>query len=153
MGEITASRVVWSFLILVLIVFLWLLPVSDSVYAFRTDLRTDRITVETLAAVTTGNVTLFKAVYDDDVSTIDIISSDSDDSPLYSSYNATTRLLDFSGLAASTNRTISVSYDIDAIEGSAAIDTLLDYAPWIYWILAVGMVAAAIAAIWVMRGA
>jgi hypothetical protein len=109
--------------------------------------------VETLAAVTTGNVTLFRAVYDDYVSTIDITSSDSDDEPLYSSYNSTTRLLVFSGLAASTNRTISVNYDIDAIPESTAINTLLDYAVWIYWILVIGLIAAAIAAIWVMRGA
>jgi hypothetical protein len=133
------TQIFYAFLIMMVSVFLWLLPISESTYAFRTDLREDSFTVETLSGITTANVTLFDEVYDDDTSTIDISSSDADDSPLYSSYNSTTRLLAFSGLAESTNRTIDVSYDVDALRGSGVFHTLMDNAPWIYIVLVIAL--------------
>ena len=141
-------RIFYSFLIMMVSVFLWLLPITESTYAFRTDLREDSFTVETLAGITTANVTLFDEVYDDDTSTISIISSDADDSPLYSSYNSTTRLLTFSGLAESTNRTIDVSYDIDALSGHGVFHTLMDHAPWLYIVLVIALPLASLYAIW-----
>jgi hypothetical protein len=125
-----------------------LLPITTSVYDFRTDVREDSFTVETAAGETTDNVTLVKSVYDDDVTTIGLSSSDSDDSPIYSSYNTTTRLMAFSGLAESTNRTITVSYDVDALNGSSAWGTLLDAAPFIYYVILAALPIAGIAAIW-----
>ena len=92
-------------------------------------------------------MTLVEDVYDDDVTTIDINSSDSDDSPLYTSYNGTTRLLAFSGLAVSTNRSITVDYDVDALQGNDAIDTLIDYLPWIFITCSIGFPIAGLAII------
>lgn len=128
-------------------VLLWLLPQTQAAYDFRTDLRTDTFTVETGAAESTGNVTLVEDVYDDDVTTIDIASSDSDDAPLYSSYNATSRLLAFSGLAVSTNRSITVDYDVDALKGNNAINTLVDQLPWIFIVITVCFPVAGLALI------
>jgi len=146
-----SGRIFWGFLIIFASVFLWLLPVSSATYDFRTDLKEDRFTVQTSAGVTTGNATLFKGVYDNDTSTVDISSSDSDDSPLLSSYNSTTRLLSFSGLAASTNRTITVNYDTSALPGAGAINTVLDYTPWFYYLLCVAFPITGLAAVFTGR--
>lgn len=133
---------------MVVAVFLWILPITGSTYAFRTDLREDNFTVETLSGVTTGNVTLFDEVYDDDTSTISITSGDSDDSPLYTSYDTTTRLLAFSGLAESTNRTVTVTYDVDALAGNNVFHTLMDQAPWLYILMVVVLPIGALVALW-----
>ena len=140
-------RIFIGFLIMFGSVLLWLLPSTDAAYDFRTDLREDTFTVETLTAVTTGNVTLVKDIYDDDVTTIEITSSDSDDAPLYSSYNGTSRLLAFSGLASSSNRTITITYDVDALVGNDAIDTLVTQLPWIYLFCVICFPAAGLALI------
>lgn len=132
-------------------VFLWLLPITTSAYAFRTDLREDNFTVETGVGETTGEVILFEAVYDDDTSTISIESNDADDAPLYTSYNTTSRLLDFSGLAASTNRTITVTYDVDALEGASVFHTLMDQAPWLYILMVITLPIAGLVAVWWRR--
>lgn len=129
-------------------VFLWLLPITESTYAFRTDLREDEFTVETLEGINNASVTLFDEVYDDDTSTIEIISSDADDTPLYTSYNSTTRLLTFSGLDASTNRTINVTYDVDALGGHGVFHTLMDQAPWLYILMVIALPVGSMVAIW-----
>jgi predicted transcriptional regulator len=121
------------------------------VYDYRTDVREDEFAVSTGGAETTGNVTLIKAVYDDDTQTIAITSDDADDTPAYSDYDTTTRELEVSGLAVSTNRTLTVAYDIDALSASAAISTLMDYLSWIWFILLAGFPAAAIAAVFMGR--
>ena len=141
-------RIFLSFLILLVGVFLWLLPVTSATYDFRTDLKEDNFTVSTAVGVNTGNVTLFKSVYDDDTSTISITSDDSDDVPLFTSYNATTRLTDFSGLSANNSRTVTLTYDIDALEGSDAINTLMDNVPWLYMLMVSVLPIAGIASLW-----
>jgi len=141
-------RIFYSFLILMVSVFLWILPFTDSAYAFRTDLREDNFTVSTAAGVTSANVTLFDEVYDDDTSTISIVSNDADDAPLYTSYNATTRQMLFSGLAVSTDRTVTVTYDVDALSGNSVFHTLMDQAPWLYILIIIALPIAGLVAIW-----
>lgn len=126
-------------------VFLWMLPTTSAAYDFKTDLREDDHTVITGVADTTANLTLFKAVYDNDTSTIDITSNDSDDIPLMVSYNVTNRLLDISGLAVSTDRTITITYDIDALEGNDAINTLLDNSSFLFITLSIAFPVAGLA--------
>lgn len=145
------GAIFYSFLIVAVSVFLWLLPVTSAAYDFRTDLKEDNFTVTTAVGVNTGNVTLFKAIYDDDTSTLSITSDDSDDIPSFSSYNATTRLTAFTGLSANNSRTITLTYDVDALEGNDAINTLLDHIPWIYMVMVSVLPVAGIAAIWVGR--
>lgn len=128
-----------------------MLPVSSAIYDFRTDLREDTFNNTTGIGETTANVTLFKLVYDDDTETIGILSSISTDTPLYSSYNGTTRLLGITGLAASANRTLTVSYDIDALEGSDAVNTLLDRIPFIWMLVIIAFPMAALFAIFTGR--
>lgn len=145
------SQIFYSFLIMMVSVFLWILPISESTYAFRTDLREDSFTVSTGAGVTSANVTLFDEVYDDDTSTISIVSDDVDDTPLYSSYNSTTRQLTFSGLAASTDRTVTVTYDADALQGASVFHTLMDQAPWLYILMVIVLPIGGLVAVWWRR--
>ncbi len=145
-------RIFNGFLILFTAVFLWLLPITTAIYDFRTDVRTDSFAHETLLGETTANVTLTKPVYDSDTNTIDILSSISTDSPAYASYNGTSRLLGIDGLVASENRTLTVSYDIDALEASDAINTLMDNLPYI-WLICIAVFApAALVALFTARG-
>lgn len=140
-------RIFYAFIIMFVAAVLWMLPVTEGIYDFRTDVRTDINTVTTSIGVTTGNITLFSTLYDNDTSTITISSDDSDDSPLYSSYNTTTRRLVFSGLAANTTRTMTVLYDVDALTESEAVGNLLDMVDFLWLLVLVAFPGAAIIAI------
>lgn len=127
-------RVFYAFLIIFAAVFLLLLPITEAVYDFRTDIRDDTFAVETGVGETTANVTLIKEVYDDDTETIDILSDLSSDSPAYGNYATATRELQVTGLTASENRTLTVSYDVDALVASPALNTLIGWTPYLWYI-------------------
>ena len=141
------GRIFLGFLILVTVAILFMIPVPQAVYDYRTDVREDPFTVVTAPAVVTGNVTLIKPIYDNDTTTTFFSSNNTNDLPLYAAYNTVTRELQVSGLEADATRLLAVSYDVDAMSSSAAISTLMDYLSWIWFILLVGFPAAAIAAI------
>lgn len=144
-------RIFYGFLIIVTAAILFMLPLTDMVYDFRTNVETDTFTVTTGAGVTTDNQTLTTAIYDNDTDTITITSSISDDSPLYSSYNTTTRLLGYSGLAASTTRTITVTYDVESLGASTALTTFIDRISWIWLLVIIAFPVAALLAVWLRR--
>jgi len=129
-------RIFQGFLIVFITVILFMLPVTDAIYDYRTDVREDSFNYETGGAETTANVTLHSPIYDDDPHTISILSDLSTDIPLFSAYNTTTRLVDMTGLTITSNRTLRVSYNINALIGNAALETLMGWLPWI-WILMV----------------
>ncbi len=144
-------RILQAFLILVTSAILWLLPVSSAVYQFKTDVRADTFSATTAAGVTSANVTLLKALYLDDTSTISFTSNETTDIPLASSYNSTNRQLLVSGLGGSLTRTLDVSYDVYALTGGGAIDTLVSRLDFI-WLLALIMLpVAGLAAIFLGR--
>jgi len=126
---------------------LFLFPITEATYDFRTDVREDTAEVETAVAVTTGNMTLIKAVYDSDTSTIDLASSLPSDLPVYSSYNVTSRQLVFAGLTANESRTMYVNYDVDALVGTPSIGTLLNINPFLWYAFAIVFIGASIAAL------
>ena len=128
-----------------------MLPVSGAVYDFRTDLREDDFSSTTVAGQTTENVTLHKPVYDDDIDTIDIVSDESADTPAYNSYDNTTRVVNITGLSANLTRTLTVSYDVDALEGGDALNTFVGYIPWIWMLIIIVFPIAALAAIFTGR--
>jgi len=144
-------RIFYAFLILLVSAFLFMLPVSEAIDDYRQMQRTDTNTVDTAVAVTTGNVTLFSAIYNDDTSAITITSGLSTDVPLFSSYNTTTRLLAFSGLTANATRVITVVYFIDALSASAAVNTFLGWLPYIWLLVVVAFIPAALFAIFTNR--
>ena len=139
-------RVLYAFICVLLGAGLFLFPITEAIYDFQTDVREDTSTITTAAGVTTGNFTLVKSVYDDDVSTISITSDLSTDTPAYSSYNSTSRLLVFNGLTADTTRIVTAGYDVDALTNAPAISTLLNITPFLWYAFAVVFIGAAIAA-------
>lgn len=145
------NRIYSAFLILVTSALLWLVPISDLVYDFQTDVKTDSFYVTTGAGETSANVTLYKAVYDNDTSTIEIVSYLNTDTPAFSSYNSTTRKTGFTGLTASTSRTVDVSYDTDALNASDAWEGVLDKASLIWMVLIIAFPVAGLAAVFTGR--
>lgn len=109
-----------------------LLPVNQGVYNFKNTQRTDTFTVTT-ATTTNTSVQLFKAITDNDTSTINLASNDADDTPLFYSYNGTTRSLTVIGLAQNTTRSLDVAYDTPVVTNAAMVG-FLNVIPWI-WVL------------------
>ena len=69
-----------------------------------------------------------------------------------SSYNTTTRALAINGLSANATRTLTVEYDVFALTDANAVDTFLDYFPYIWILIIVAFPIAALAALFVGRG-
>jgi hypothetical protein len=123
-----------GFLIVLSSVIFWMLPVADSIYAWKTESRTDTFTVVTAPGITSGNSTLVKSIYNDDVSTI-ILSSDlSTDIPVYSSYNGTSKKVVYTGLSANTTRQIEIQYDTIAFDEGSVFEALSSLAVWLLYI-------------------
>lgn len=140
-----------AFLILVCAVVLWMLPVTSAIYDFRTDVEEDSFAVTTDLGETGANVTLSKALYDNDYSASAVTSNITTDIPSFASYNSTTRALGINGLSENTSRTLIVEYDVFALTDANAIDTFLDYFPYIWILLIVAFPIAALVAIFVLR--
>ena len=147
----TGNRIFFAFTIVFAAVLLFLLPLSEGSYDFRTDLRYDSFTVATAVGTTNATIQLSTEIYDDDTSTLDIDSNDVDDTPLFYSYNGTTRALLVIGLADNTTRTLGVTYDIDALEAWGAIMTLADRIEWVWLIIIIGFAPAALVALFTHR--
>jgi len=127
-----------------------MLPVDQAIYDFRTRLFEDPY-YYTTGDIVTANVTLSKVVYDNDQSTIDILSDEAFDTPTLSAYNTTTRALIIAGLSGNETRTLTVFYDIDSLGASDAINNFLDIVPYIWMLLIVLLPAAGIFAIFTGR--
>ena len=128
-------RIFHGFLIVFVAVVLFMLPVTRAVYNYRTDVREDSFNYETGGAETTANVSLHTPIYDDDTNTVTILSDLATDIPLFAAYNTTTRVLDMTGMTVASNRTIRVSYDINALADHDALDVLIGWIPFIWIIL------------------
>lgn len=149
---VKAMKIFNAFLIITLASILFMLPFTSAIYDFRTDLRTDTFAgTATGGAETTANLSLTNFVFDDDTETIEILSDDGADVPLLSSYNTTTRLTDITGLAVSSNRTITIMYDIDALSESKAVSTILDRVPAIFLLVVIAFPMAGLFAIFTNR--
>jgi len=143
-------RIFYSFLIIMTSVFLFLLPLTDMVYNYRTDPVTDSFDVDTAVGVTSDNFTLDDFIYDDDDDTIEIESS-IDEIPGLVSYNFTSKTVWVGSLTANTTRTLEITYDIDVITDSDAINNLLDRVAWIWMLICIAFPVASLAAIWTGR--
>jgi len=143
-------RIFYSFLIIMTSVFLFLLPLTDMVYNYRTDPVTDSFDVDTAVGETSDNFTLDDFIYDDDDDTIEIESS-IDEIPGLVSYNSTSKTVWVDSLTANTTRTLEITYDIDVITDSDAINNLLDRVAWIWMLICIAFPVASLAAIWTGR--
>ncbi len=143
-------RIAFAFIALIASATLLMLDITTAVYDFRTDVREDSFTIETAPAVTTANVTLFKALFDDDTNTISYTSSIAE-APVVTSYASATRDLASSNFTANTTRTLYVTYDINALSHSDAINNFINWWPFIWYMLITVFPIAALVAIFTGR--
>lgn len=128
-------RIFYGFLILFFSALLWFIPISDNgIYEFRTDAKIDTVQVETGAAETSGNHTLTLTLYNNDTSSVDIVSYEYGDVPAVVSYNSSNRFLVFNGLLTSTNRTLEITYDTDVFSNSNFWPEFLDNFKYFWWV-------------------
>ena len=140
-----------AFLVLFASVILFLLPLTDAIYDFRTEERTNTFSTTTGLGETTANVTLFDDLYDCDLGSVDIDSDNSTDNPVASSINCTTREMTVTGLSANVTRALDVTYDIDALGAFDSINTLLDRLPFIWMLMIIAFAPAGLFAIFTRR--
>ena len=124
---------------------------AEAVYDFKTALRTDTFLTETGVVATTANETLLDDLYDDDTGSVDVDSDEATDTPVASSYNATSQQLLVSGLTANTTRILEITYAFDALEGYDAIVLVVDRFPFIWMLLIIVFPIGAFAAIFMGR--
>ncbi len=144
-------RIFQAFLVLVTSVLLFMLPVNEAIRDYRTYVKTDSFTSPTAPAITTANVTLTKALYDNDTSSFVLSSDLSTDVPVFSSYNGTTRALMVAGLSDNTTRILTIDYEVNSLTTWASVGTLMDKLPMIWLLLIIAFPMAGIAAIFTGR--
>lgn len=128
------NRIFNGFLILVFSALLWLIPVTSLTNDFQTDITENDFYVATGEGTTNTTVSLTDSIYDNDTSTLTVSSDLTTDIPTYVSYNTTTRATVFNGLTANTSRTLTVTYDTDALN-SDNWSSLLSRIPLIWMII------------------
>lgn len=143
-------RIAFAFIALIASFTLWLLDITTAIYDFRTDVREDTFIVATAPGVTSANTTLLRAVFDDDTQTISYLSTIAE-TPVFSSYNITSRQVLTSGLTDNTSRTLTVIYDTNALTQSDAIDNLIDWWPFLWYMLITAFPIASLVAIFYVR--
>lgn len=144
-------RIFNAFMIIFCATILFMLPFTSLSEDFRTDTRDDEYYYQTGVGETTGNVTLVKPIYDDDTTSVSIVSDVSADDPQYSSYNSTTQRLTFIGLAASENHTLTISYLVDAFDENTTLNSLMDWFPFIWYLIIIAFAPAAFIALFTGR--
>ena len=144
-------RIFYAFLILLVSAFLFMLPVVEAIYDYRTMQRIETETVPTAVGVTTGNVILGIAPFENDTDVLNIISDLGTDAPAFSTYNTTNRMVSFGGLTANGTRIITITYLIDALSTVPAVNTLMGWLPFIWYLVVVAFIPAALFAIFTSR--
>ena len=139
-----------AFLILMASTVLFLLPLTGSVYDFKTDQQTDLFSMVTTVN-TADNITLSELLYDADVTTVYVLSDLSTDLISWSSYNATSNNLLISGMSVNSTRVLTATYDVDALGGNTAIIDLTDRLAWFWLLLIIAFAPASLAAIFTGR--
>ncbi len=136
-----------AFLIILASAVLWLVPVGQAVYDYRTDSREQAVVIATGAGVTTGTKVLSRPLYQDDYSKVVLYSDLTTDVPLADTYDTATRLLTVSGLTASSNRTLTIIYPVDALSLHPAIAVFMGIIPWFWYLLITSLPCVAIVAL------
>jgi len=144
-------RIFYAFIIIITAAIMWMIPITESVYQWRTDVRTDNFNVDTAVAATTSNVTLHGTLYDSDTNTVSFLSDTVTDVPAATSYNATSRQLLVTGLTHNSTRSLEVSYDIDALLAWPGVDVLADRIGFIWMLCIIAFPMAALFAIFTGR--
>lgn len=135
-----------------IIVFATLLLIIATPFVFSTidDALTEEYT-QTFSGVATGageyadNVTLSRAVYNDETASVtDVSSNTSSDTPSASSLNTVSRALEVSGLDDSQTRTLAVTFLIDSTTLPTGVGAFMVLVRWFYIFVIIGMSGGAI---------
>lgn len=93
--------------------------------------------VTTGAGEYTTNVTIGRAIWNNDTTSVEEITSNSTaDSPTAYAYNSASRVLTVSGLAESEERTLAVSFLIESTTLEPGVGTFLTITRW-FWVLGI----------------
>ena len=141
-----SGKIFSAFLIILVAAILFMLPLTGAVYGFKTDVKTQTATITTGAAVTTADIVLSKALYDDDTSTISFTSNISE-APSITAYNPATHTLSTANLTAGVTRALGISYDVDALSSSAAMATIINALDFVWLLAIIAFAPAALAAL------
>jgi len=144
-------KIFQSFLIILCVGILLMLPITTAIYYFRTYVKEDTSYAATDVGITSANITLIRKVYQDDPSTIKLSSDLPTDVPALVSYNLTNRVIEVTGLTPSKTRTLTIDYDVDALNLSPALADFTDHIGLIWMISVIAFAPAAIAAIFMNR--
>jgi microcystin-dependent protein len=142
-------KIVATFLMIVLVGLLFMLPISTAVYDYRTDIQEEDHTVTTAALTTSANVSLHLPIYQANLSTLSFSSTVATDNAVPGTfYDSTSHVVTVNGLAASTTRDLTAFYDVNALSSVGALDTFLNMVPWLWYLMLVAVLGVAIFAIW-----
>jgi hypothetical protein len=121
-----------------------LFPVGVAATAFRSTAYTEPRIVVTGGAATTADVVLVNDLFNDKTANVTVTSSDVDDAPYPSGYVSATNTLTVSGLAISTTRTLTIVYQIAALEDYPGADIFMRFM-FVFLILGIfGLIAGAV---------
>lgn len=127
---------------------LWLFPVSEGVYDFRTNTREITVEVTTAIAETTADIVLTQPLYDDDIDLATVFSDLGTDTPTVTDYDDVTRELEISGLDDDETRNLTITYPYDCLSLNVALNTVMDIIPVIWILILVGFPAVSLIVIW-----
>lgn len=145
-----ANKIFNAFLIIMASTILFLLPLTESVQAFLVDIQTDYFSVATGVGETTANVVFSEPLYDDDTTSIDMLSDLNTDTVGWNTYNSTANRINLSGLTANASRTITASYEFDAINNTAIV-AIANRLAWFWLLVCIAFAPTALAAIFTER--
>ncbi len=141
-------RIVATFLSLVLTALLFMLPVSSAIYDYRTEPYSQTFSDLTTAG-TSANVSLFKSIYGGDYTTLECASDLATDNCTHGYYyDATSHVVQINGFTVGGTRDLIVTYDVNALTATTALDGFLNMLPWIWYLLIIGVLAISVYVIW-----
>ncbi len=115
-------------LLILLLAIIFLPAIFISFHDVQVSAVTDSDTIATAGGVTTGNLTLSEALFDDSLSSVTgLESTNANDVPVVLSYNETTPELEIGGLEASASRVLSAEYEYVNPGNNSSLGTVLGF--------------------------
>lgn len=101
--------------------------------------------VATGSGATAANITLAQAIYENHINQVVSVSSNiTTDTPSATYFNSVNRALEVSGLAASSSRTLSVTFRTDSSTMPTGMGTFWTFLRWFYVFMIIGFAGGAI---------
>ncbi len=129
-------------IIMVSVMFVLFPIILDSSHELQTDATTEtEAAVVTGVGVTNADVVLTNDPWQDDVDYVLTITSDEvTDVPVANTYTTATNTLNITGLAADDSRTLTITYETDALGDYTGMGALVGIAPLLIFVAVIGAV-------------